>query len=135
MCRDFYFPNTSKQFDLKCGGFQHIRCLSFVTVLLNLRQGFRNFVTGNSQFLHIGCQEVPKIFVFADGHFFFVGRSDDIITSAGYRIGPFDVESVVMEHPAVAEAAVVGKPDPERTEIVKAFVVPTQRPAGLGRAY
>jgi acetyl-CoA synthetase len=59
----------------------------------------------------------------ADGHIFFVGRNDDVITSAGYRIGPFDVESAVMEHPAVAEVAVVGKPDPERTEIVKAFVV------------
>ena len=58
-----------------------------------------------------------------DGHFFFVGRNDDIITSAGYRIGPFDVESAVMEHPAVAEVAVIGKPDPERTEIVQAFVV------------
>ena len=42
-----------------------------------------------------------------DGHFFFVGRNDDIITSSGYRIGPFDVESVVMEHPAVAEVAVI----------------------------
>ncbi len=59
----------------------------------------------------------------ADGHFFFVGRNDDIITSAGYRIGPFDVESIIIEHPAVAEVAVVGKPDPQRTEIVKAFVV------------
>ena len=58
-----------------------------------------------------------------DGHFFFVGRNDDIITSAGYRIGPFDVESAIMEHPAVAEVAVIGKPDPERTEIVQAFVV------------
>ena len=58
-----------------------------------------------------------------DGHFFFVGRRDDIITSAGYRIGPFDVESAIMEHPAVAEVAVVGKPDPQRTEIVKAFIV------------
>jgi len=53
----------------------------------------------------------------------FVGRSDDIITSAGYRIGPFEVESALIEHPAVIEAAVVGKPDPERTEIVAAFVV------------
>jgi acetyl-CoA synthetase len=58
-----------------------------------------------------------------DGHFFFVGRDDDIITSAGYRIGPFDVESVVMEHKAVAEVAVIGKPDPVRTEIVKAVIV------------
>jgi acetyl-CoA synthetase len=58
-----------------------------------------------------------------DGTFTFVGRADDIITSAGYRIGPFDVESCLIEHPAVAESAVIGKPDPERTELVKAFVV------------
>ena len=59
----------------------------------------------------------------ADGSISFVGRDDDIITSAGYRIGPFDVESALLEHAAVMEAAVVGKPDPERTELVKAFVV------------
>lgn len=58
-----------------------------------------------------------------DGSISFVGRSDDIITSSGYRIGPFDVESALIEHAAVAETAVIGKPDPERTEIVKAFVV------------
>ena len=58
-----------------------------------------------------------------DGSISFVGRSDDIITSSGYRIGPYDVESALIEHPAVAEAAVVGKPDPQRTELVKAFVV------------
>jgi acetyl-CoA synthetase len=58
-----------------------------------------------------------------DGYFWFQGRNDDIITSAGYRIGPADVENILIEHPSVAEAAVVGKPDPERTEIVKAFVV------------
>ncbi len=58
-----------------------------------------------------------------DGSISFVGRADDVITSSGYRIGPFDVESALMEHPAVAEVAVIGKPDPERTEIVKAFVV------------
>ena len=57
------------------------------------------------------------------GHISFVGRNDDVITSAGYRIGPFEVESALIEHPAVAESAVIGKPDPERTEIVKAFVV------------
>jgi len=58
-----------------------------------------------------------------DGRISFVGRADDVITSAGYRIGPFDVESALIEHPAVVETAVVGKPDPERTELVKAFVV------------
>lgn len=59
----------------------------------------------------------------ADGSISFVGRCDDVITSSGYRIGPFEVESALIEHPAVAESAVVGKPDAERTEIVKAFVV------------
>ena len=58
-----------------------------------------------------------------DGYFWFVSRSDDVIISASYRIGPFEVESALVEHPAVAESAVVGKPDPERTSIVKAFVV------------
>lgn len=59
----------------------------------------------------------------ADGSIAFVGRADDVITSSGYRIGPFEVESALIEHPAVAESAVVGKPDPDRTELVKAFVV------------
>lgn len=58
-----------------------------------------------------------------DGRISFVGRADDVITSSGYRIGPFDVESALIEHPAVIEAAVIGKPDPERTELVKAFVI------------
>jgi acetyl-CoA synthetase len=61
-----------------------------------------------------------------DGRISFVGRADDVITSSGYRIGPFDVESALIEHPAVLESAVIGKPDPERTEIVKAFVVLAQ---------
>ena len=58
-----------------------------------------------------------------DGYFWFVGRADDIITSAGYRISPFEVESALLEHPAVAESAVVGRPDALRGEIVKAYVV------------
>jgi acetyl-CoA synthetase/medium-chain acyl-CoA synthetase len=58
-----------------------------------------------------------------DGYFWFVGRADDVITSSAYRIGPFEVESALIEHPAVVEAAVVGKPDPMRGEIVKAYVV------------
>lgn len=56
-----------------------------------------------------------------DGYFWFEGRDDDVITSSAYRIGPFEVESVLVEHPAVLEAAVVGKDDPERTQIVTAF--------------
>lgn len=58
----------------------------------------------------------------SDGYFWFVGRADDVIKSSGHLIGPFEVESALMEHPAVAEAAVIGKPDPIAGEIVKAFV-------------
>ncbi len=58
----------------------------------------------------------------ADGYFWFVGRADDVIKSAGHLIGPFEVESALMEHPAVAEAGVIGKPDPIAGAIVKAFV-------------
>ncbi|HLV97595.1 MAG TPA: AMP-binding protein [Ktedonobacterales bacterium] len=58
-----------------------------------------------------------------DGYFWFVGRADDVIISAGYRIGPFEVESALVEHPAVAESAVVASPDELRGEIVKAFVI------------
>ena len=58
----------------------------------------------------------------ADGYFWFVGRADDVIKSAGHLIGPFEVESALMEHPAVAEAGVIGKPNPMAGEIVKAFI-------------
>jgi acetyl-CoA synthetase len=58
-----------------------------------------------------------------DGYFWFEGRADDVIKSAGYRIGPFEVESAILRHPSVAEAAVVGKPDSLRGQIVKAYVV------------
>ncbi len=59
-----------------------------------------------------------------DGYFWFVGRADDVIISAGYRIGPFEVESALKEHPAVAESAVIASPDKMRGEIVKAYVIP-----------
>jgi acyl-coenzyme A synthetase/AMP-(fatty) acid ligase len=59
----------------------------------------------------------------ADGYFWFLGRNDDVIKTSGYRIGPFEVESALLEHPSVLEVAVVGKPDPLRGQIVKAFVV------------
>ena len=58
-----------------------------------------------------------------DGYFWFVGRADDVIKSSGYRIGPFEVESVIMEHPAVLECAVTGTPDPVRGQAVKATIV------------
>jgi acetyl-CoA synthetase len=80
----------------------------------------------------------------ADGYFTFVGRADDIIKTAGHMVGPFEVESALMEHPGVAEAGVIGKPDPVIGEIVKAFVVlrPGYQPSeelkldiiGFGRA-
>jgi acetyl-CoA synthetase len=58
-----------------------------------------------------------------EGYFWFIGRGDDVIKSSGHLIGPFEVESALMEHPAVAEAGVIGKPDPVAGEIVKAFVL------------
>ena len=58
-----------------------------------------------------------------EGYITFFGRDDDVITSSGYRIGPGEIEDCLIRHPAVALAAAVGKPDPMRTEIVKAFVV------------
>jgi acetyl-CoA synthetase len=58
-----------------------------------------------------------------DGYFWFVGRNDDVIISAGYRIGPFEVESALLEHPDVLESAAVAAPDPDRGAVVKAFVV------------
>ncbi|WP_373500842.1 AMP-binding protein [Desulfococcus sp.] len=64
----------------------------------------------------------------ADGYWWFIGRSDDVIKSSDFRVGPFEVESALIEHPAVMEAAVVGTPDPERYQLVKAYVI-------LGQGY
>jgi acetyl-CoA synthetase len=58
-----------------------------------------------------------------DGYFWFVGRADDVINTSGHRVGPFEVESALVEHPAIVEAGVIGKPDKERGEIIKAFIV------------
>lgn len=78
-----------------------------------------------TQAAHIGDFYLTgdRAYVDEDGYFWFVSRADDVIISAGYRIGPFEVESVIMEHPAVQEVACIGVPDPERGEVVKAFVV------------
>ncbi|SHI58883.1 medium-chain acyl-CoA synthetase [Desulfatibacillum alkenivorans DSM 16219] len=64
-----------------------------------------------------------RAYVDEDGYFWFVGRADDVILTSGYRIGPFEVESALIEHPAVAESAVVSSPDETRGEVVKAFVI------------
>jgi len=80
-------------------------------------------------------------FADTDGYVQFVGRDDDVITSAGYRIGPNEIEDCLICHPAVALAAVVGKPDSVRTEIVKAFIVlkpgaaPSDAPAAEIQAF
>jgi acetyl-CoA synthetase len=58
----------------------------------------------------------------ADGYFWFVGRDDDVINTAGHLVGPFEIESALLEHPAVAESGAIGKPDPVNMEVVKAFV-------------
>ena len=72
----------------------------------------------------------------ADGYFWFVGRGDDVIKSAGHLIGPFEVESALMEHPAVAEAGVIGKPDPVvgrgREGVRRAARRATSRPTRCG---
>ena len=61
-----------------------------------------------------------------DGYYWYVGRTDDVIKASGYRIGPFEIESVLMEHPAVLECAVTGAPDPVRGQVVKATIVLTK---------
>ena len=58
-----------------------------------------------------------------DGYYWFEGRSDDLINTSGYRIGPFEIESALLEHPAVAEAAVISLPDAQRGEAIKAYVI------------
>jgi acetyl-CoA synthetase len=64
-----------------------------------------------------------KAAIDSDGYFWFEGRSDDVITSSAYRVGPFEVESALVEHPAVAEAAVVGRDDPDRIQVVVAVCI------------
>ncbi|HPW10122.1 MAG TPA: AMP-binding protein [Methanoregulaceae archaeon] len=76
-----------------------------------------------ASFVHGFYYTGDKATIDADGYFWFVGRNDDIIKSSGYRIGPFEVESALLEHPAVQESAVVGSPDLIRGVIVKAFIV------------
>ena len=91
---------------------------------VGLMQGYWRDEDANAEVFHDGWYFTGDRAVRdEDGYLWFVSRADDVIISASYRIGPFEVESALVEHPAVAESAVVGKPDPERTSIVKAFVV------------
>ncbi|MEE8402573.1 MAG: acetate--CoA ligase [Candidatus Hydrothermarchaeaceae archaeon] len=77
----------------------------------------------NSYFMNGWYITGDRATVDRDGYFWFVGRADDIIKTAGERVGPYEVESVLMEHPAIVEAGVIGKPDPMRGEIIKAFII------------
>jgi len=88
----------------------------FQGYLNNEEENKKSFVGG---FYYTG----DKAYKDEDGYFWFIGRDDDVIKSSGYRIGPFEVESALMEHPAVAEAAVVGAPDDIRGLVVKAFLI------------
>ena len=76
-----------------------------------------------AKFIGDWCLTGDLAHIDTDGYFWFVGRNDDVITSAGYRIGPAEIEDCLMKHPAVAMAAAVGVPDEMRTEIVKAFIL------------
>lgn len=88
---------------------------------MHLARPTRTSTTTNHQFYITGDRATRD----SDGYFWFVGRNDDVINSAGYRIGPFEVESTLKLHPAIIESAVVASPDPDRDEIVKAFIVLT----------
>jgi acetyl-CoA synthetase len=82
----------------------------------NQEENKKSFING---FYYTG----DKAYKDEDGYFWFIGRDDDVIKASGYRIGPFEVESALLEHQAVQEAAVVGSPDDIRGLIVKAFVI------------
>jgi acetyl-CoA synthetase len=84
--------------------------------LNNDEENKKSFVNG---FYYTG----DKAYMDEDGYFWFIGRDDDVIKSSGYRIGPFEVESALIEHPSIAEAAVIGAPDDIRGLVVKAFVI------------
>jgi acetyl-CoA synthetase len=88
----------------------------FREYLNNEEENRKSFING---FYYSG----DKAYKDEDGYFWFIGRDDDVIKASGYRIGPFEVESALLEHPAVQEAAVVGSPDDIRGLIVKAFVI------------
>ena len=87
------------------------------------REYWRNEETTRGVFQGDWYYTGDKAYKDEDGYYYFVGRADDVIISAGYRIGPFEVESALIEHPAVAESAVVASPHPVRGDIVKAFVI------------
>ncbi len=88
-----------------------------------LRTIWKNEAKYKEYFLNGWYISGDKAYEDNDGYFWFIGRADDVIKTAGERVGPFEVESALVEHPAIAEAGVIGKPDMMRGEIIKAFVV------------
>ena len=91
---------------------------------LGMFKGYHRDPEGNARCMRGGVYHTGDVaWEDEDGYFWYVGRDDDLIKSSGYRIGPFEVESALMEHPAVMECAVTGIPDEERGQVVKATVV------------
>jgi medium-chain acyl-CoA synthetase len=90
----------------------------------------KSITAGNEEWYPTG----DRATVDNEGYFWFVGRSDDVINSSGYRIGPFEVESTLKEHPAIVESAAVSSPDPDRGEVVKAFIVLTKESINTDKA-
>lgn len=87
-----------------------------------MRAYWNNKVTYDKKFANGWYLCGDRASIDEDGYFWFVGRDDDVINTAGHLVGPFEIESALLEHPAVAESAAVGKPDPVNMEVVKAFI-------------
>lgn len=99
-------------------------CIDITQYPVGLFKGYYNDESNTSAVLHDGYYHTGDMaWKDEDGYYWFVGRVDDLIKSSGYRIGPFEIESVIMEHPSVLECAVTGVPDPVRGQIVKATIV------------
>jgi acetyl-CoA synthetase len=87
-----------------------------------MRTYWNNTATYYSKFLNGWYICGDQASIDSEGYFWFCGRDDDVINTAGHLVGPFEIESALLEHPAVAESAAIGKPDPVNMEVVKAFV-------------
>jgi acetyl-CoA synthetase len=109
-------------------GFQPVKAGTVGLIALRpgwpamFRQYWRNPEVYNSKFVDGWYICGDRATVDEDGYYWFVGRDDDVINTGGHLVGPFEIESALLEHPAVAESAAVGKPDPVNLEVVKAFV-------------
>lgn len=122
------FANPGHRFAVLDANHQEVKCGEIGTLAIDFSQSpltwFKGY-GGNNRKSFVGQYYLTGDTVKLNeiGGIDFVGRADDVITTSGYRVGPFDVESTLLECAEVLESAVIGKPDPERTEVVKAFVV------------